>query len=94
MDSDLSPACPTLPDGRVLTAALAGMDEDRFGFMFLNGMQVCCASGSSCNIHPNATPVEESIHCCMNCTLKFHLCITCSGCYFRDWNMGATGGGG
>ena len=85
MVSDLPPNFPTLTDGRVLMAALAGMDKDRFSLTFLNGIQVCCASGSSCNVHPNAAPVEESPHCCMNCTLKFHSCIACSGSCFRDW---------
>jgi hypothetical protein len=89
----LPPDCHTLPDGRVLTAALVGMEDNRFGSMFLNGIQVCCASGSSCNVHPNAAPVEESFHCCMNCALKFHLCITCSGCCFGDWFLGVTEGG-
>jgi hypothetical protein len=40
MVSILSPNCPTLPDGRVLTAALVGMDKDRFNSMFLDGIQV------------------------------------------------------
>ncbi len=88
--TDLPPDCPTLPDGRVLAAALVGMEDDRFRSMFLNGIQVCCASGSSCNVHPNAAPVAESFHRCMSCALKFHLCITCSGCHFGDWCLGAT----
>jgi hypothetical protein len=62
--------------------------------MFLNGIQDCCAFGSSCNVHPNTAPVEESFHRCMNCALKFHLCITCSECCFGDWFLGAAGGGG
>ena len=93
MAADMPPDCPTLPDGRVLTAALVGMEDDRFGSMFLNGIQVCCASGSSCNVHPNAAPVAESFHRCMNCALKFHSCITCSGCHFGDWCLGAAEGG-
>jgi hypothetical protein len=89
MVTALPPNCPTLPDGCVLMAALVGMEDDRFGSMFLNGIQVCCTSGSSCNVHPNAAPVEESFHHCMNCALKFHSCITCSGCCFGDWFLGA-----
>jgi hypothetical protein len=69
MVTALPPNCPTLPDCRVLTAALVGMEDDRFGSMFLNGIQVCCASGSNCNVHPNAAPVEESFHHCMNCAI-------------------------
>jgi hypothetical protein len=61
--------CPTLPDGHVLTAALVRMEDDRFGSMFLNGIQVCCASGSSWNVHPNTAPIEESFHRCMDCAL-------------------------
>ncbi len=94
MVTALPPNCPTLPDGRVLMAALVGMEDDSFGSMFLNGIQVCCASGSSFNVHPNVAPVEESFHCCMNCALKLHLCITCSGCHFGLWFLGAAGGGG
>jgi hypothetical protein len=74
MVSDLPSICPTLPDGGcVLTVALVGMADDRFGSMFLNGIQVCCVSGSSCNVHPNTTPIEESFYRCMNCALEFHL---------------------
>ena len=69
MVTALPPDCPTLPDGHVLTAALVGMEDNRYGSMFLNGIKVCCAFGSSCNIHPNAAPVEESFHCNMNCAL-------------------------
>jgi hypothetical protein len=79
MVSILSPNCPTLPDGRVLTAALVGMDKDGFNSMFLDGIQVRCASGSSCNVHAGADSVEKSPHHCINCTLKFHVCIICSG---------------
>jgi hypothetical protein len=50
MVSELPPNCPTLPDGRILTAALIGMDKDRFSSMFLDGIQVRCASGSSCSV--------------------------------------------
>ncbi len=94
MVTALPPDCPTLPDGHVLMAALVGIEDKRFGSMFLIGIQVCCASGSSCNFHPNVAPIEESFHCCINCTVKFHSCITCSGCHFGDWFLGATGGGG
>jgi hypothetical protein len=45
MVTALPPDCPTLPDGRVLMAALVGMEGNRFGSMFLNGIQVFCASG-------------------------------------------------
>ena len=93
MVSDLPPNCSTLPDGHVFTAAFVGMDKDRFSSMFLNDIQVRCASGSSCNVHSNAAPVEESPHHCMNCALKFHLCITCSGSRFGDWFLVVTGGG-
>jgi hypothetical protein len=72
MVSELPPDCPTLPDGRVLTATLVGMDKDRFSSMFLDGIQVRCASGSSCNVPTGADSVEKSPHRCMNCTLKFH----------------------
>jgi hypothetical protein len=40
---------------------------------------------SDCNVHPGAGPVGESFYCCMNCTIKFHSCITCSGVQFGDW---------
>ena len=93
MVSDLPSICLTLPDGCVLTVALVGMANDRFGSMFLNGIQVCYVSGSSCNVHPNTTPIEESFYRCMNCALEFHLCITCSGCHFGDWFLGADEGG-
>ncbi len=93
MVSELPPDCPTLPDGRILSAALVGMDEDRFRSMFLDGIQVCCASGSSCNVHASADFVEKSPHCCMNCALKFHLCITCSGSCFGDWYLIVAKGG-
>ncbi len=69
MVTALPPNCPTLPDGCVLTAALVRMEDDRFGSMLLNGIQVCCTSGSSCNVHPNVAPIEESFHRCMNCAL-------------------------
>jgi hypothetical protein len=69
MVTALPPDCPTLLDGRVLMAALVGMEDNKFGSMFLNVIQVCCASGSSCNVQPNAAPIEESFHCCMNCAL-------------------------
>ncbi len=87
MVSELPPDCPPLPDGHVLMAALVGMDKDRFSSMFLDGIQVRCASGSSCNIHTGADSVEKSLHRCMNCALKFHLCITCSGSCFGDWYL-------
>ena len=74
MVSELPPDCPTLPDGRVLTAALVGMDAGRFNSMFLDGIQVRCSSGSSCNIHAGADSVENSPHRCMSCALKFHSC--------------------
>jgi hypothetical protein len=45
-----------------LTAALVGMDKDRFNSMFLDGIQVRCASGSSCNVHAGADSVENSPH--------------------------------
>ena len=93
MVSALPPDCPTLPDGRVLTAALVGMDEGRFSSMFLDGIQVRCASGSSCNVHAGADSVENSPHRCMNCALRFHSCITCSGSRFGDWYSVAVGGG-
>ena len=57
MVSELPPNCPTLLDGRILTATLVGMDKDRFSSMFLDGIQVRCASGSSCNIHASADSV-------------------------------------
>ena len=45
-----------------MTAALVGMDKDRFNSMFLDGIQVRCASGSSCNVHAGADSVEKSPH--------------------------------
>ena len=45
-----------------MTAALVGMDKDRFNSMFLDGIQVRCASGSSCNVHAGADSVEEASH--------------------------------
>ncbi len=93
MVSELPPDCPTLPDGRILTAALVGMDKDRFSSMFLDDIQVHCASGSSCNIHAGADSVEKFPHRCMNFTLKFHLCITCSGSHFGDWYLVVAKGG-
>ncbi len=69
MVTALPPDCPTLPDGRVLMAALVGMEGDKFGLMFLNGIEVCCTSGSSCNVHLNVALVEESFHRCVNCAL-------------------------
>ena len=68
MVSVLPPDCPTLPDGRALTAALVGMDKDRFNSMFLDGIQVRCESGSSCNVHAGADSVEKSSHCDYNDT--------------------------
>jgi hypothetical protein len=41
--------------------------------------------GLIAKIHPSAGPVDESFHQCMNCALKFHSCITCSGVQFADW---------
>jgi hypothetical protein len=90
---ELPPDCPTLPDGRVLTAALVGMDEGRFGSMFLDSIQVRCASASSCNAHAGADSLEDSPHRCMNCALKFHSCITCSGSCFGGWYLVVVGGG-
>ena len=91
--SELPPDCPTLPDGCNLTAALVGMDEDRFSSIFLNDIQIRCVSGSSCNVHADADSVEESPHRCMNCALKFHSCITCSGSCFGEWFLVVAGGG-
>jgi len=93
MVSELPPDCPTLPDGCVLTATLVGMDKDRFSSMLLDGIQVRCASGSSCNVHAGADSVEKSPHRCMNCALKFHSCITCSGSCFGDWYLVVAKGG-
>jgi hypothetical protein len=93
MVSELPPDCPTLPDGRVLTAALVGMDEAGFSSMFPDGIQVCCASGSSCNVHAGTDSVEKSPHRWMNCALKFHSCITCSGSCFGDWYLVMAEGG-
>ncbi len=91
MASTSSPKCPVLPDGRALTAAFVGMvDKDRFSSMFANNVQVLCASGSDCKVHPGAGPVDESFHRCMNCALKFHSCITCSGVRFADWISAAS----
>ncbi len=59
MVTALPPDCATLPDGRVLTAALVRMEDDRFSSMFLNGIQVCCASGSSCNVIPMRLPLRS-----------------------------------
>jgi hypothetical protein len=53
---------PVLLDGRALTAAFVGMDEDRLSSMFIEDHQVICASGSDCKIHAGAGPVDESIH--------------------------------
>jgi hypothetical protein len=61
--------------------------------MFLDGIQVRCTSGSSCNDHAGADSVENSPHHCMNCTLKFHSCITCSGSHFGDWYLAVAEGG-
>jgi len=61
--------------------------------MFADNVQVLCASGSDCKVHPGAGPVNLSIHWCMNCTLKFHSCITCSGVRFSDWISGAAARG-
>ena len=66
------PQCPVLPDGRALTTAFVGMDEDRFSSMSADNVQVLCASGSDCKVQPRAGPVDLSIHRCMNCSLKFH----------------------
>ncbi len=85
--------CPVLPDSHVLTAAFVGMDEDRFSSMFIKDHQVICASGSDCKIHAGVGPIDESIHRCMNCALKFHSCITCSGVRFADWLSSAAAGG-
>jgi hypothetical protein len=84
--------CPVLPDGGILTAAFVGMDKDRFSPMFIKDHQVICTLGSDCKICPRAGSINESIHCCMNCTLKFHSCITCSGVRFADWLSGAAAG--
>jgi hypothetical protein len=94
MTSILPPEkCPVLPDGRVLTAAFVGMDKDRFSSMFIEDHQVIYTSGSDCKIHTGADPVDESIHHCMNCALKFHSCVTSSGVRFADWLSGAAAGG-
>jgi hypothetical protein len=93
MVSKLAPNCPTLPDGRILMAALVGMDKDRFSSMFLDGIQVRCAYGSSCNVHAGTDSVEKSPHRCMNCALKFHSRITCSGSCFGDWYLVISMGG-
>jgi hypothetical protein len=94
MTSILTPEkCPVLSDGRILTAAFVGMDEDRFSSIFIEDHQVICAMGSDCKIYASAGPVDESIHHCMNCALKFHSCITCSGVRFADWLSGAAAGG-
>jgi hypothetical protein len=61
--------------------------------MFIKDHQVICTLGSDCKIHAGAGPVDESIHCCMNCALKFHSCITCSGVRFADWLSSAAAGG-
>jgi hypothetical protein len=90
MSSTSPPKCPVLPDGLALTAAFVGMDKDRFSSVFANDVQVLCASGSDCKIHPGAGPVDESFHRCMNCDLKFHSCITCSGVRFADWISAAS----
>ncbi len=45
-----------------MTAALVRMDKDRFNSMFLDGIQVRCESGSSCNAHIGADSVEKSPH--------------------------------
>ncbi len=85
------PKCPVLPDDRALTAAFVGMDKDRFSLMFAEDVQVLCTSGSDCKIHPGAgPPVDESFHRCMNCALKFHSCISCSGVQFADWISAAS----
>ena len=47
MVSALPPDCPTLPDGRVLTAALVGMDEGRFSSMFLDGIGTLAPLGGT-----------------------------------------------
>ena len=62
MASTSPPKCPVLPDGLALTAAFVGMDKDRFSLMFAEDVQVLCASGSDCKIHPGAGPVDESFH--------------------------------
>ncbi len=85
MVSELPPDCPALLDGCIQTHVLDGMDKDRFYSLFLDGVQIHCASGAKCNIHPGASPVDESPHRCMNCALKFHSCITCGGSPFGDW---------
>jgi len=67
------------------------MDKDRFSLMFAEDVQVLCTSGSDCKIHPGAgPPVDESFHRCMNCALKFHSCISCSGVQFADWISAAS----
>ena len=70
-------------------AALVGMDENRFSSTFADDVQFFCASGSDCKVHSGASPVDLYIHRCMNCALKFHYCITCSGVRFSDWISGA-----
>jgi hypothetical protein len=66
------------------------MDKDRFSSMFADDVQVLCASGFDCKIHHSAGPLDESFHRCMNCALKFHSCITCSGVRFADWISAAS----
>jgi len=94
MESNLPPGCPTLPDGLVPTAALVGLEDNRFSSMFLNGIQSMLCLWGLLHIYPNAVPVEESINCCKNCALKLHLYITCAGCHFGKWFLDAAGGGG
>jgi hypothetical protein len=69
------------------------MDKDRFSSMFAKDVQVLCASGSDCKVHPGAGSVDSSIHWCMHCALKFHSCSTCSGVQFTDWISSAAARG-
>ena len=86
--ASIPPKCPVLPDSRALTAAFVVMDEDRFSLIFTKDVQVLCASGSDCKVHPGAGPVDSSIHWCKNFAQKFYSCITCSGVQFADWISG------
>ena len=92
--ASIPPKCPVLPDSRALTAAFVVMDEDRFSLMFAENVQVLCASGSDCKVHPGAGPVDSSIHWCKNFAQKFYSCITCSGVQFADWISGVLLQGG
>jgi hypothetical protein len=93
MLSELPPDCPTLPDGASSRLHLLGWTRIDSARMYLDGIQVRCVSGSSCNVHVGADSVEKSPHRCMKCALKFHSCITCSGSCFGHWYLVVTKGG-